>query len=161
VFRRKCLCLLLLGASRWAEATQAPATAGELTYFKFLLTELAGPLSTPSSVKITEQILAVQFGLNEHELSVIDSARLQMQPVLRQAREATQALVAGKQTLAQSDLAALAAVDTKMDQQIATIANAILNSVRPETAARLRVPGQLVTGHTNFSALAAQPRAGR
>jgi hypothetical protein len=157
-FGRNYFCVLLLGAGCYAQSVQAPATAGELAYFKFMLTALA--VRAPASVQMTENALTMQFGLNPQDLAVIDLARQQMAPVLQQAQQATQLIVSGKQALSATDLTALAAVDAHMDQQIAALANGILQSVRPEVAPRLRGPGDIVTGSSSFRTIADKAKGG-
>jgi deferrochelatase/peroxidase EfeB len=67
-----------------------------------------------------------------------------MKTTLAQLRQSTQALAAGKTTLAPGDLTALASINAQREQAVATLANQILNNVRPITATRLRSPGHIL-----------------
>jgi deferrochelatase/peroxidase EfeB len=63
---------------------------------------------------------------------------------LANLRQSTQTLVAEKTALEPSDVTALASLNAQREQQIATLANQILNSVSAATAVRLRVPGHIL-----------------
>jgi flagellar hook-associated protein FlgK len=85
-----------------------------------------------------------QFGLNAQESAIIHARAQTLNALLTQLRQSSQAIVNGKKNLAASDATALSALADQRDQLINTLANEILNAVRPETAARLRAPGHVV-----------------
>ena len=134
----------MLAVTCFAQTPITPVTAPELSYFKFMLTALARPNATQESVTRQENQLVLRFALNSAELSVIDSARVQVQAILSEAQQATTQITSGKTAISAADLTALASIDNKMDQQIAAVATGILTAVRSETAVRLRAPGDIV-----------------
>ena len=123
---------------------QPPATGDELKFLRFLLTNVASLDHSPDAVKAYEESLAMQFGLGAQESAAIHSAGQALNTVLAELRQSTQTLVAGKTALAPSDVTALASLNAQREQQIAKLANQILNSVSATTAARLRAPGHLL-----------------
>jgi hypothetical protein len=64
--------------------------------------------------------------------------------ILAQLRQQTTALLAGKIILTSADTAALASINAQREQEIATLANQVLNSVSSTTAMRLRAPGNVM-----------------
>ncbi|SPF39591.1 exported hypothetical protein [Candidatus Sulfopaludibacter sp. SbA4] len=140
-----CLCAFVLICSGcYGQASQAPATAEELQYFRFTLMNLASLDHSPDSVKTYEDSLVKQFGLNAQESATIHAAAQSLNALLKQLRQSAQATLKGKQSLSSGDLSSLSALSARREQLIATLSNQILNAVRPETAARLRVPGNVV-----------------
>jgi len=144
--KRACVLGLLAGAC--LAQSQAPATTDQLQYFRFMLMNLASLDHSPSAVTAFGNHLAPQFGLNSQESAQIQSAAQQLATLLLQIRASAATITAGKTVLSDADAASLAALSSQREQLITTLANQILNSVRPETAARLRMPGQIVAAAT-------------
>jgi hypothetical protein len=143
-------CLTLLGACGYAQAAQAPATPDELKYFRYLLMTLGSLDYRAEFVAAHENALVPQFGLNAQEAAVIHSAAQSLHSTLQEIRQSANGITAAKHALTPTELSALTALAARRDQAIATLANQILNSVRPVTAARLRAAGDLThrfTGH--------------
>jgi hypothetical protein len=113
-----------------------------------MLMNLASLDHSPSAVTAFGNHLAPQFGLNSQESAQIQSAAQQLATLLLQIRASAATITAGKTVLSDADAASLAALSSQREQLITTLANQILNSVRPETAARLRMPGQIVAAAT-------------
>ena len=57
----------------------------------------------------------------------------------------------GRSGLTPADAAALSALDAQREQKIESLANRILNSVRPATAARLRAPGRVLASKVRLN----------
>jgi hypothetical protein len=140
---RSILPTIAICISGYGQATQAPATPDELNYFRFILLHL-GELNSPSAVATYEAQLARNFALNAQEVAVIDAAARDMASTLGQIRTSLNTITAGKTSLLPSDNAAAAQLSAQREQKIASLANQILNSVRPEAATRLREPGHIV-----------------
>ncbi len=147
-FSKICV-LLVLCLACYAQTAQAPTTANEVQYLGFMLMNLASLDHSPDATGMFEASLAQQFGLNSQESATIHAAGQALKPLLAQLRASSQTIVIGKTTLTASDSAALAALAAQRESQIATLSNQILNSVRPETAERLRMPGSLVANALN------------
>jgi hypothetical protein len=133
----------LLAGACFAQS-QAPVTKDELQYFRFMLMNLASLDHSPTAVAAFEAALVPQHGLNAQEAAQIHAAGQTLAALLQQIRSSANAITAGKKTLSDSDTAALQALINQRDQLLETLANQILNSVRPETAGRLRKPGQIM-----------------
>jgi len=134
------LLLVACSVGAWAQVCQAPATTEELTYFRFMLLNL-GQAGSSSARQQAESHLAIQFGLNQQEVGIIDGAAQQMASLLQRenrAFEATSSDASGPSAATVENLAA------QREQVIVDLAARILNSVRPETADQLRVPGHIV-----------------
>ena len=155
IIMRKCCVFLLLCCGCYAQGTQAPATADELPFFRFMLTNLASLDHSPKAIGAFEASLVKQFGLNTQESATIHASAQTLNALLTQLRQSSQAILNGKKNLSSADATALSSLADQRDQLIATLANEILNAVRPETAARLRAPGQVV------AASATQGQAGK
>jgi hypothetical protein len=141
------LCLVLLCLGCYAQTTQGPVTQDELQYLRFMLVNLASLDHSPVATNSFEASLVPAFGLNSQETVVIRAAAQSLKPLLTQIRQSARALVAGKSALTAADLNSLSDLAAQREAQILTLANHILNSVRPETAARLRMAGTIaVTG---------------
>lgn len=104
---------------------------------------------SPDAVANLGHGLVKQFGLNAAEMAVISNAGQTLKLTLSQLRQSLQATMAGKTVLAPADSASISNLVAQRDQLIATLAQQILSSVRPETAARLRVPGDIVATKVN------------
>lgn len=125
---------ILFTTAIYGQSSQPPATPQELSYFHVVLLNLA---ESQSSLQRQQQEahLAVQFGLSTEEVSAFDAATQQLGTLLQTIR----------QSLATNNsVAAVASLNSQRDQLITTLANQILNTVRPETSARLRVPARIV-----------------
>jgi hypothetical protein len=141
----KWLCgFLLVCGGCYGQASQAPPTTDELQYFRFMLMNLASLDHSPESIKAFESSLVKHFGLNAQESAAIHGAAQSLNAVLKQLRQSAQAQTNGKRTLSAPDIASLSALSAQREQLILTLSSQILNSVRPETAARMRVPGRVV-----------------
>jgi hypothetical protein len=127
-----------------APRSQSPATADELKFFRFMLTNLASLDHSPDAAVNYANMLFSQFGLSQQEWVAIRSAAQRLRPFFQQLRQSSNTIVAGKIILSAEDTAALANLQAQRDQMISTLANQILNSVSPGTAARLRMPGHIV-----------------
>jgi|SRR5271157_1207241 len=141
-FRRMWVFALLAGAC-FAQS-QAPVTTDELQYLRFMLMNLASQDHSATAVAAFESSLVPQHGLNAQEAAQIHSAGQTLAALLQQIRRSANDITAGKKTLSDADVAALQALSNQREQLIETLANQILNSVRPETATRLRTPGHIV-----------------
>jgi hypothetical protein len=95
-------------------------------------------------VEAHKSALPHHFGLSEQELGTILSASQEFGSVLQQLQSSANSIVAGKSQLIGADAAALTALSAARDSAIESLANRIINAVRPETADRLRAPGDLV-----------------
>jgi hypothetical protein len=136
------LCVFLLFCCGcYSQAPQALATPDELRYFRFMLMNLASLDHHQDAVKRFEESLVKQFGLNKQESATIHAVAQRLNVLLMQLRQSSQSMLRGKSDLSGADAAALSALSTQRDQFIDSLSNEILNSVRPETAARLRAPG--------------------
>jgi hypothetical protein len=127
-----------------AQTTPTPATANELEYLQFMLTNLASPDHSSGAIKMYEDSLRPQFGLTTEEASLIHASGQSLKPLLVQFRASSQAITNGKAALTDSDSKAIAALVAQRNSQIATLVNGILANVRPETAERMRMPGNVV-----------------
>jgi len=125
--------------------TSPPAVSPqELRYLRFMLLNVASLDHDPKAIAAYEGSLVKLHGLSTQESAVIHSAGQTLHTALVQDRQSSRAIVAFRTTLLPSDLAALAALDAQREQTIATLANQILNSVSPATAARLRNAGHIL-----------------
>jgi hypothetical protein len=115
-----------------------------MQYLRFMLLNVASLDHSADAIQAFEDSLVKQFGLNAQESLAIHSAGQTLRPFLAQLRQSASAIVTGRTVLSPADSAALASVNAQREQKIAELANQILNSVRPETADRLRVPGRIL-----------------
>jgi len=127
-----------------AQPTQAPATADQVTYFRFMLLGLASPDFSPDVVAAYQHALIIQHGLNNQEISSITEAASTLQALLRPMKQTIAQIVEGKQTLSQSDILALQSLASEREQLIASLANQILGSLRPRTTQSFRTAANLV-----------------
>lgn len=124
----------------------------QLLHLRFIILNVASLDHDPAMVKDYEDALVKQFGLSAAESAVIHSAGQTLKPLLSQNRQAALAIVAGKTALSVPDTAALQALEVQREQAILNLANQILNSVTPATAARLRAAGNILAAHTGTNA---------
>jgi hypothetical protein len=82
--------------------------------------------------------------LNSDEAAAFDSASSQFSSFLKQLRVSQEAVVANKTSLSPADFASLAALLATRDVEVNNLAATIMSTVRPETAARLHTPGQML-----------------
>ena len=136
--------LIWLSAGCYAQSSQPLATPDELGYFRYMLLNLASIDHSQESVQRYEENLLSQFGLSDQEALVIHGAAVTLHSQLLQIRQIQTQLTAGKVSLSDSDRSTLATLGAQREQLIDTLANQILNSVRPSTATSLRAPGHLV-----------------
>lgn len=107
-----------------------PATPEELQYFRYLLMTIGSPDYSRDAIDKTEGALAYQFGADAREAGVIHAAGARLRTILTEMRGAGAA-------------AAMAELDARREQAIAELTGQILESIRPETAARMRMPGRI------------------
>jgi len=135
---------LVLGVA-YGQAVQAPATVDELEYFNFLLRQLGSIHHHPNSKAAFEYNLVRQFGLSVPELAVLRAAGQEMEALSRQHKPTIQSIrpdASGRVSVA--DNLTLATLSAQREQKVAALANRILNQVRSQTAAQLRVPGKVL-----------------
>ena len=144
-FQKWVVCLLAAGAC-FAQGSQPPASADEMQYLRFMMMNLASLDHHPDAVQRFEGGLVRQFGLNQQETARIHAAANELNALLKQLRQSSRAIVPGKSGLTPGDLAALSALAAQREQKIQSLVDGILNSIRPETAARLRAPGHVLKG---------------
>ena len=125
-------------------STAIRATASQMKYLRFLLLNVGSVDHSPDAVKSFEGSLVLQFGLNVQESAVIHSAGQNLNTVLAQLRQSSQTVVAGKTVLTAAEIGTLENLNAQREQAIASLANQILNSVSPLTAARLMSPGNIL-----------------
>ena len=140
----KCCLFLLLCCGCYAQSAQPLATTDELQYFRFMLMNLASLDHSPKAIDAYEASLVKQFGLNTQESATIHASAQRLNALLAQLRQSSEAVVNGKKSLSSADTTTLCSLSDQRDQLINTLANEILNAVRPETAARLGAPGHIV-----------------
>ena len=140
-------------ASLSAQGVQPAPTNDEMKYLRFMLMNVGSIDHSPDAKGRFEQGMAEQFGLNQAESAVIHALGQALNSTLSQLRTSARAVVAGKQTLTPADTTALSALVAQREALLATLAQQVLNSVRPETAARLRVPGHVLANMHNMDAL--------
>ncbi len=136
--------LLLAAGACFAQAPQPPATADEMQYLRFMLMNIASIDHGPDAIRRFEDGIVKQFGLNKQEAAVIRAAGNELNGLLKQLRQSARTIVPGKSGLTPADLAALSRLAAQREQVIESLANRILNSVRPVTAVRLRAPGRVL-----------------
>lgn len=135
---------LMLGAA-CGQAVQAPATVDELEYFNFLLRQLGSIHHHPNSKAAFEYNLVRQFGLSVPELAVLRAAGQEMEALLRQHKPIIQSIRPDHTgRLSAADNLTLASLSAQREQKVAALGNRILNQVRPQTAAQLRLPGKVL-----------------
>ena len=138
-----CLALLITGFGCYAQVSQPPATADELQYLRFMLMSVGSIDHHPAAVKSFEDHLVMHFGFNSQESALVHAAGQEMNALLQQLRQSSNVIVVGRRNLSPGDSAALSNLAAQREQRIEMLANRILNAVRPETAARLKVPGRV------------------
>jgi hypothetical protein len=141
----KCIASILLICSAALAQSQAPASANELKYFRYLFRTLGSIDYSSSFIQNFESAVIAQFGLNAQEAAMLDSAGQSFRSVLASTRTSAISILSAKTSLTSADGAALAALKAQQDQMVQTLANQLLNSVRPQTAVRLRAPGDLMS----------------
>ena len=138
-------CIFLLACCGcYGQASQAAANADELHFFEFMLMNVASIDHSPKEVAAYEASLVRHFGLSTQESAAIHSAGQTLNALLKSLRQQAAPITKGKGVLSSADATALAALTAQRGQLVTTLANQILNAVRPETAARLRTPGHIV-----------------
>ncbi|MGO9262017.1 MAG: hypothetical protein ACLQU1_37790 [Bryobacteraceae bacterium] len=142
--RVKLCMLMLLSCACYAQTSQPPATADEMQFLSFMLMNVGSIDHDQKAVAAYEDLLIKQFNLNAQESAFINAQGPALNALLNQLRTQSQAIVSGKQNLSAADAAALTALINQRQQYITTLANQILNAVRPETATRLRTPGHIL-----------------
>ena len=142
--RHTCFAALLLSGVCFAQTSQPPATPDEVRYLRFMLLNVASLDHSPDAIKAYEDSLVKLHGLNAQESAAIHSAGRSLNGLLAQLRQSTRAIVANKTLLSDADKAALDNLDAQREQAIVNLANQVLNSVRAQTATRLRAPGHIL-----------------
>ena len=140
-----CIPLLLqLACACYAQSSQPSATADEMQFLSFMLMNVGSIDHDAKAVAAYQDLLIKQFNLNTQESAFINSQGQALNTLLKQLRAQSQAILSGKTSLSAADAAALTALANQRQQFITTLANEILNAVRPETANRLRTPGHIM-----------------
>jgi len=137
------LAISLAVYARLVQGQQPAATKDELQYLRFLLMNMASVDAHPNSVKVFEDGLVKQLGLNAHETASIRAAGQEMNALLKQLQQAAKSIAPAKSRLTPASASALAALAEQREQRLEALANRILSQVRAETASRLRMPGRL------------------
>lgn len=135
---RACCMLVLFSVATFAQLTQSSVTSDELRYLRFLLMNVGTIDHSAKSVEAYEASLVRKFGLNQQEVNVIHAAGQRLNALLQQLRQQSQATLRGKKAVSTDDAATLASLAQRREELIETLANQILNQVRPETAAHMR-----------------------
>jgi hypothetical protein len=144
------LAALVAFGSASGQPAVSSATADELGYFRFLFMNVASfdnasdTLKTPEHTKSFEQHLTIALGINAQESAVIHAAAAAYGATLQRTAAVRNRITDGKTYLSPSDNAAIASLNAQVESELASQANWLLSSVRPETATRLRVPGHIV-----------------
>jgi hypothetical protein len=143
-----CLSVILVSFT-WGQA-QPAATPEQLGYLRYVLTTLANPMFDQRFIKAQEEPLIIaSWELNVQEAASFRAAVQSMSVVFQDVQQRRRAIVAGKTTLSPNDQAAIVALNGQLEGTVTTLANQILNSVRPEIAARLRRASEIVANATN------------
>lgn len=135
---------LVLTALCQAQAPPAPATVDEMQYLRFMLLNLASLDHGRDAVETFEQGITKQFGLDNQELAQIRAAANELNALLKQLRQDSQAIVSGRRALTQSDSKAISDMAAQREQTIESLANRVLTEVRSATANRLKAPGRIL-----------------
>jgi hypothetical protein len=83
--------------------------------------------------------------LNAQEFAILDFAIQSFRTTMQRLQASQTAITSGKTALQDSDRAALQRLLQERDQEVVRRATQVLGSVRPETALRLRKPGQMIS----------------
>jgi uncharacterized protein (DUF885 family) len=137
---------LALSFGCYAQSAQPSATPDEVKYFTFVLMQVASLDHSPDGIRSFGVSFVQQFGLNADEATTVHSAGQTLNAFLQTLRRTQQSIMAGKATLSAADADALSALTTQRQELIASLANQILNSVRPATANLLRAQGGILSG---------------
>jgi hypothetical protein len=143
---QRCVVALLAAGACFAQAPQPPATPDEMQYLRFMMMNLASLDHRPDAIQKFEDGLVKHFGLIQQETAAIRAAANELNALLGQLRQSSRAIVPGRAGLTPADKAAFSQLAAQREQKIESLVNRVLNSVRPETAARLRAPGHLLAG---------------
>jgi hypothetical protein len=139
------IAVLCWSCTFWARGQSVPpASVDEIKYLRFLLMKAGSIDHSADSVDRFERGIVKQFGLDNQEAAAIHAAGQEMKGVLNRLRQSAKAVTTGKPVLAPSDFASLSKLAVERDAALDALANRILASVRPATAARLRAPGQIL-----------------
>jgi hypothetical protein len=111
-------------------ARAAPATPAELQYFRYLLMTIGSPDYSSDAIDKIEGSLVYHFGVDAREAAVIHAAGQSLRKILTGIRQA-------------SGMANAVDRGAQRERAIADLTNQILDSLRPETAARMRMPGRI------------------
>jgi hypothetical protein len=136
--------LIAISLTCRAQGSQPPVTQAQLQYFRYMLMNLGSVDHSQDSISSFEASLVPAFGLNSQEAATIHSAGQTLNVLLVQIRQSSQAITSGKAALSASDLSALSALAAQREAEIVTLANQIVNAVRPQTAAQLEMAGTIV-----------------
>src|SRR5947209_590703 len=95
--------------------SQAPATADELQYFRFMLMNVASLDHGSNAIKMYEDSLVKQFGLNPQEAAAIHGAAQSLNGLLIQLQQSEQAIKRGKSTITAADEQQLSALSDRRE----------------------------------------------
>jgi hypothetical protein len=127
---RMAVCALTVLALFGIRARAAQANPEELQYFRYLLMTIAGADYSSDAIAKMEGSLVYHFGVDAREAALIHAAGESMRRVLADIRHASATAVAPDP-------------NARREQAIADLTNRILETLRPEIAARMRMPGQI------------------
>jgi len=120
---------------------QSPPQVATLTlqdkYLRYILITLGTPGKDRALVQQQEAALVSLLSLNSDELSALESLAARYGKLITTFRTDRHAVIASRTTLSAADQATLDGYVTKLDQDINTLTNAIMTSVRSQTAARI------------------------
>jgi hypothetical protein len=133
----KRLCLLTVIPLLALQAQgQPPLTKAQLVYYDYVLMTLSNLDLTSHTLQVYENGVAAQFGLNSQELSTMHAIVQDLRNTLQQIRQSEKAL-AGSQSSALDRQTLLTGLRAQRSQAVETLANRLMNSVRPEVANRI------------------------
>jgi parvulin-like peptidyl-prolyl isomerase len=141
-------CVTALLSASGQQLPQPPATCDEIAFFHYLLTSIADPAIDPNMAKQNETNMILQYGLDDQEAAAFHAAGLQFASAMNDFRNKRRVILAGKAIPSPTDEPSLAAASAALDQEITSITNRLLNSLRPGKAVLMRFQGQLVGAAT-------------
>jgi hypothetical protein len=144
------VCLWYACMSSNAQTTSTQPTTYDQQYFMALLGRLGSttlnPISAPAlrsqAIAAEYSAVATQFGFNQAELAAFQNAATEFGAILEQLRASERSITAGKSALSPDDRTAIAKLVATRDENLVRIVTRVMSSVRPETLARMRIPGQ-------------------
>lgn len=142
------ICWATLAASMALAQQPNQEPPNHVAFVRHILTSIADPSHDPAICKMNEQAVVSLYGLNEQEAPSLHSTGQSFAAAIRAFRDQEATLLAGKTTLTDSDRASVASLSSQLDQTVASFIVQLLNSLRPQTATRLRQQADLVAQYT-------------